>query len=183
MNLSEIVRGSFQSAYLGYFAFEPFAGRGLMQLGASQVITHAFDKMKLHRLEANIQPDNAQSKKLVKALGFRREGFSPMLRQSPNSRHSSVIPRANRHSRDATALIRESTRRTRRNLGSCCWRVVAGDRSGPHAGRRAEEWALTRGIDVMGVRSNSLRVQARAFYEHLGYEITKTQNAFRKSSE
>ena len=42
-----------------------------------QVITHAFHKMKLHRLEANIQPGNSASTALVKALGFRREGFSP----------------------------------------------------------------------------------------------------------
>ena len=77
VNLNEIVRGSFQSAYLGYYAFEPFAGRGLMQNGLSQVITHAFRKMKLHRLEANIQPGNARSKRLVKQLGFRREGLSP----------------------------------------------------------------------------------------------------------
>jgi ribosomal-protein-alanine N-acetyltransferase len=77
VNLSEIVRGSFQSAYLGYYAFEPFAGRGLMHQGLSKAITHAFRKMNLHRLEANIQPGNVRSKTLVKKLGFRREGFSP----------------------------------------------------------------------------------------------------------
>jgi ribosomal-protein-alanine N-acetyltransferase len=76
-NLSEIVRGIFNSAYLGYYAFEPFHGRGLMQRGLSQVITYAFHTMKLHRLEANIQPRNTRSKALVKQLGFRREGFSP----------------------------------------------------------------------------------------------------------
>jgi ribosomal-protein-alanine N-acetyltransferase len=77
VNVGEIVRGSFQSAYLGYYAFEPLAGQGLMQEGLSQVITHAFRKMKLHRLEANIQPSNTRSIRLVKRLGFRREGYSP----------------------------------------------------------------------------------------------------------
>ena len=77
INLDEIVYGFFLSAYLGYYAFEPYAGRGLMREGLSQVITHAFEVMKLHRLEANIQPANAASKALVKRLGFRREGFSP----------------------------------------------------------------------------------------------------------
>jgi ribosomal-protein-alanine N-acetyltransferase len=77
VNLDEIVRGCFLSAYLGYYAFVPHAGRGLMRQGLSQVITHAFKTLKLHRLEANIQPRNLRSKALVKALGFRREGLSP----------------------------------------------------------------------------------------------------------
>jgi [ribosomal protein S5]-alanine N-acetyltransferase len=77
VNLSEVVQGCFQSAYLGYYAFTPHAGRGFMKDGLAQVVTRAFKVMKLHRLEANIQPGNAASKALVKKLGFRREGFSP----------------------------------------------------------------------------------------------------------
>lgn len=77
VNLSEIVLGSFRSAYLSYYAFVPYAGRGLMKDGLAQVITHAFTVLKLHRLEANIQPANQPSRALVKSLGFRREGFSP----------------------------------------------------------------------------------------------------------
>jgi [ribosomal protein S5]-alanine N-acetyltransferase len=77
VNLDEVVRGCFMSAYLGYYAFVPHAGRGLMRQGLSQVITHAFKTMKLHRLEANIQPRNIRSRALVKKLGFQREGMSP----------------------------------------------------------------------------------------------------------
>ena len=77
VNLNEIVHGCFESAYLGYYAFIPYAGQGLMKDGLSQVITHAFRGLKLHRLEANIQPANRPSKMLVKRLGFRREGLSP----------------------------------------------------------------------------------------------------------
>jgi ribosomal-protein-alanine N-acetyltransferase len=76
VNLDEIVYGCFRSAYLGYYAFVPYAGRGLMKQGLDLVITHAFNEMKLHRLEANIQPRDVPSKALVKTLGFRREGFS-----------------------------------------------------------------------------------------------------------
>ena len=62
--------------------------------------------------------------------------------------------------------------------------VVADTARGTGVGRRlveaAEEWALMRGLSVMAVRSNELRTEAKGFYEHLGYQVTKTQNAFRK---
>lgn len=77
ITISEIVRGSFQSAYLGYYALEPHAGEGYLREGLQRVIAHAFGKLKLHRLEANIQPGNARSIALAKSLGFRREGYSP----------------------------------------------------------------------------------------------------------
>ena len=77
INVSEIVRGPFQSAYLGYYAFEPLAGQGLMREGLRQVIDRAFTSLKLHRLEANIQPQNVRSKRLVQSLGFKLEGYSP----------------------------------------------------------------------------------------------------------
>lgn len=77
INMNEIVRGSFQSAYLGYYSFEPHAGHGYMKAGLCAVISGAFGKHRLHRLEANIQPGNSRSRNLVKGLGFRREGFSP----------------------------------------------------------------------------------------------------------
>ena len=77
INVSEIVRGGFQSAYLGYYALHPFAGRGLLFSGLRSVISHCFGELRLHRLEANIQPENARSIALVKGLGFQMEGFSP----------------------------------------------------------------------------------------------------------
>ena len=76
-NLSQIAYGFFQSAYLGYYAFAPNAGRGLMADGLDLVLRYAFRKLKLHRLEANIQPGNAASIALAKRAGFRLEGFSP----------------------------------------------------------------------------------------------------------
>src|ERR1044071_4118422 len=54
INLNEIVRGGFRSAYLGYYGFEPCAGRGFMREGLALAINFAFTKLRLHRLEANI---------------------------------------------------------------------------------------------------------------------------------
>ena len=76
-NLSQIARGFFESAYLGYYAFAPAAGQGLMADGLGLVLRYTFRKLKLHRLEANIQPDNERSKRLVERAGFRYEGYSP----------------------------------------------------------------------------------------------------------
>lgn len=75
-NLSQIFYGPFQNAYLGYYADVDFAGQGLMTAGMRLVIDYAFDTLKLHRLEANIQPANVASIELVKRLGFTQEGFS-----------------------------------------------------------------------------------------------------------
>lgn len=77
INISEIVRGKFQSGYLGFYAFEPHAGHGIMRAGMALVVTQAFRRRRLHRLEANIQPDNERSIALMKGLGFRLEGRSP----------------------------------------------------------------------------------------------------------
>ena len=76
-NLSQIFRGGFQNAYLGYWAVHGFQGRGLMSQALGLVLAHAFRKLKLHRVEANIQPGNLASRALVKRAGFRLEGFSP----------------------------------------------------------------------------------------------------------
>jgi ribosomal-protein-alanine N-acetyltransferase len=76
VNISEIVRGAFRSAYVGYYAFTPFARRGLMTEGLSLVVAEAFGAFGLHRLEANVQPENTASIRLVRRLGFRREGYS-----------------------------------------------------------------------------------------------------------
>ena len=75
--LSQIVRGMFHSAYLGYYAERPYSGQGYMTEGMRLVLRHAFTDMKLHRVEANVQPENAASIALVKRSGFRLEGFSP----------------------------------------------------------------------------------------------------------
>jgi ribosomal-protein-alanine N-acetyltransferase len=76
-NISQIVRRSLQSAYLGYAVGKPFAGHGYMREGIELVLRRAFLTLRLHRIEANIQPGNHASIALAQGAGFRREGFSP----------------------------------------------------------------------------------------------------------
>lgn len=77
VTLSQIFRGGFQNAYLGYYIGASYAGRGYMTEALQLLLRYTFEKLKLHRLEANIQPGNVASIALVKRAGFRREGFSP----------------------------------------------------------------------------------------------------------
>ena len=77
--VSQIVRGAFQSAYLGYYADEHYARVTATWLEAmEQTLDHASAALALHRLEANIQPGNVGVGRVWRALaGFRLEGFSP----------------------------------------------------------------------------------------------------------
>ncbi len=76
ININNIIRGSFLSASLGYYATAPFAGRGYMLEGLQLAVEYAFSTLGLHRLEANIQPGNTRSIQLVKRCGFEKEGIS-----------------------------------------------------------------------------------------------------------
>ena len=76
INLSEIVRGPFESAYIGYQIGAPFARQGYMTEALSLALRIAFSRLRLHRVEANIQPRNVASVALARRAGFRREGLS-----------------------------------------------------------------------------------------------------------
>lgn len=76
VGLSNIVRGGFLSAHLGYRIDAAAAGRGLMTEAVAAVVEHAFEKLDLHRLEANVMPRNEPSRRLLARLGFEEEGLA-----------------------------------------------------------------------------------------------------------
>lgn len=106
-NLSQIFMGLFRSAYMGYWVGAPYAGQGYMTEGVGLVLTHAFRELRLHRVEANLQPGNAPSRALVQRLGFAMEGFSP--------RYLKIAGRWRDHER--WAILRENWRPPRARRG------------------------------------------------------------------
>ena len=77
INLSQIFRKGFQNAYLGYSLGIKYTGKGYMTEAINLILKYSFNTLKLHRIEANIQPHNTASIEVVKRCGFSKEGFSP----------------------------------------------------------------------------------------------------------
>jgi len=76
ITLSSIQRGPLQSAYIGYWIDEAVAGRGLMPEAVVTMMQYAFESLRLHRIEINIIPRNAPSRRVVEKLGLRFEGIA-----------------------------------------------------------------------------------------------------------
>src|SRR6185295_2999839 len=88
------------TGYLGYYIGAAFAGQGYMTEGLQLMLRNAFGGLGLRRVEANIQPGNRASLRLVRRAGFRREGVSP--------RYLKIAGRWRDHER--WALLREDWR-------------------------------------------------------------------------
>lgn len=83
INIRNVIYGRALTANVGYSAYDPYAGRGLLREGLMLVLAHSFDHastgLGLHRVEAVVQPRNTRSIRLLYSLGFRHEGYSPEL--------------------------------------------------------------------------------------------------------
>ena len=75
LTFGSIVRGAFQSAYAGYWVGREYAGRGIMPTALALGIDHSFRVAGLHRIEVNIRPENAPSRRVVEKLGLREESL------------------------------------------------------------------------------------------------------------
>jgi ribosomal-protein-alanine N-acetyltransferase len=75
LNLGNIVRRAFSSAYAGYWVDYRVAGRGVIPTALALAVDHAFGPGGLHRIEVNIRPENQPSRRVVEKLGFREEAY------------------------------------------------------------------------------------------------------------
>lgn len=108
INLSQIFRKAFQNAYLGYQLFNGYTGSGYMTEAVELVLKFAFEKLKLHRIEANVQPNNKPSIAVLQRNGFTKEGFS--------KRYLKINRKWRDHER--WAIIREDWRSSDKNDSS-----------------------------------------------------------------
>ena len=77
VSLTQIARGAFQNAMLGYAIDCEHEGLGLMREALQVVITHAFSaEFNLHRIQANVRPENVRSIGIIRRLGFEQEGLA-----------------------------------------------------------------------------------------------------------
>ncbi len=74
VTVASVTRGAFQSASLGYWIDGAVAGRAIMPTAVALVVDHCFGPVGLHRIEADVRPENAASLRVVEKLGFREEG-------------------------------------------------------------------------------------------------------------
>ena len=75
VTVGNVVRGAFDSGYVGYWVDGRLAGRGIAPTAVALLADHCFDVVGLHRIEANVRPENAASLRVVDKLGFVRESL------------------------------------------------------------------------------------------------------------
>ena len=74
--LSNIVRGAFQSCFLGYQLDEAHANQGYMTEAVQEMARFGFEDLQLHRIEGNVIPRNGASRRVLEKCGFTAEGIS-----------------------------------------------------------------------------------------------------------
>ena len=77
ISLSNIVRGPFQSASMGYWLDQQATGRGLATMAAGELVELAFGTLGLHRVEAGTLPHNHASQAGLLRNGFEQFGYAP----------------------------------------------------------------------------------------------------------
>jgi len=78
LHFSQVSRGAFQSAMLGYALDEAHVGRGLMNEAIVAGLAEVFSpRVNLHRVQAAYRPENVRSARVLERLGFRKEGLAP----------------------------------------------------------------------------------------------------------
>ncbi|MFO0678285.1 MAG: GNAT family protein [Polyangiaceae bacterium] len=74
VTLSNVIRGVFHSAHLGYWTNVERIDSGFATEAVGRVVRFAFEEACLHRVQAAVMPTNVKSLRVLEKLGFRHEG-------------------------------------------------------------------------------------------------------------
>lgn len=110
INVSQIVRGAFQAAVIGYSLDGGAQGSGLMTEALEAVIDYGFDGLELHRLMANYRPENTRSAAVLERLGFVKEGYAKEYLFIDGAWRDHVLTALVRSDRDAAVAARAELR-------------------------------------------------------------------------
>ena len=77
VGLNNIILGSFRSCYLSYKLDRAHLNQGYMSEAIEAVVSFAFTRVCLHRIEGNVMPWNRASLRVLEMCGFVNEGLSP----------------------------------------------------------------------------------------------------------
>jgi [ribosomal protein S5]-alanine N-acetyltransferase len=81
VSLGSVLRGPFQSCFIGYWIDERYAGCGYTPDAVAIVLRYGFEELGLHRMEAAIVPRNTKSRRVADKLGLREEGTAARFLQ------------------------------------------------------------------------------------------------------
>ncbi|WP_108670293.1 GNAT family N-acetyltransferase [Peribacillus acanthi] len=76
INLFQVIRGSLQSAFIGYFLDKNHNGKGYTTEATKLIVDYAFNELSLHRIEAGVMPHNIGSIRVLEKAGFHKEGLA-----------------------------------------------------------------------------------------------------------
>lgn len=77
ISLGGVIYGAMRGGHIGYWIDRNFANRGYTTKAVEMLTQYAFDVLKLHRVEINLRPENAASRRVAEKAGYVFEGERP----------------------------------------------------------------------------------------------------------
>jgi ribosomal-protein-alanine N-acetyltransferase len=74
ITMGGIIYGAMRGAHIGYWIDQRFSNRGFTTLAVDALTEFAFTELRLHRIEINLRPENAASRRVAEKAGYRFEG-------------------------------------------------------------------------------------------------------------
>jgi len=77
ISLGGVIYGALRGGHIGYWIDKNYANRGFTTQAVEALTNFAFEQLSLHRIEINIRPENASSRRVAEKAGYVFEGERP----------------------------------------------------------------------------------------------------------